>query len=378
MSKLQFDEASAIHNRKVKTFNYMEDYHMVPGPQTSRANSASTPPSSSSPPQQQLPLFSHFENNHSTTHDSMYSHNFGNNLPCNPQQNTRNQFPPSSFSTTPITWMTSSSPAPRQPSSPHYTINKHITSPPLNSPYNNTNNHQLYLNVLPRSPQYNTNNHENYYNAPPCSPEYNVDRIDDIDNEYYEAQSPQSTHNDDDFKPMIFEKVQDHQVFVRTVPTRKRIYGEEFMEPLILNAQPQAKMIKLEPTEFESFPENSPRKPSTSQSNLSSSSLQPTTIQQPSLLSNPAETIEQQVLFPILPPMLASAPLNQQYNFNENEPRRPLPTCTPRNYIENWLNIENIPKLCSRCYAINCFCHILLSTSLFPDKPKLMSITTNL
>lgn len=105
--------------------------------------------------------------------------------------------------------------------------------------------------------------------------------------------------------------------------TVKRIYGLEYREPTILSCEPQCKMLKLDKTEISEIINNN---------------------------NNHNNTNNKQPI------------MNTNYN-NKFHP----PTPTARQYTFINIDLSYLPKLCSKCYAVNCICDILRHAREYKD-----------
>lgn len=127
----------------------------------------------------------------------------------------------------------------------------------------------------------------------------------------YEPTSPkyQPEYDDMNFSPNI----ESSTSYTKESKKRKRIYGEEYKEPTILNVEPQCKILKVAPLDHEEIETDTikPQMPSTS---------------------------------------------NEKSSIDRNYP---YPTITHRQFNNISINLEDIPKLCDMCYSPHCICYII-------------------
>lgn len=119
-----------------------------------------------------------------------------------------------------------------------------------------------------------------------------------------------------------------------TVTTQKKIYGEEYRVPEVLHAEPHAELTKLDQPKFEILATTSSRKYQPLQTQTESSGAE-------------------------APDMNFTETLDTLYYTNHSYKQpTPKPTKTERNYTCININFEDIPTLCTRCYAVKCFCEL--------------------
>lgn len=209
------------------------------------------------------------------------------------------------------------------------------------------------------------------------SPEFNIDNLDLI----FRPTSPTLPpwHNKNIVPLEFSDKIPENATFTRPSLKRKCIYGDEYMEPTLLTAEPQAKLIKLEQPEYQ---------------NLSTPSATNTTIIQPTIIAGgllnddiPScskyckSTVKQQESIDneqqpqehssitlaneaIIAAQIASilTPQQQLYQIQQqqlkNRMNQPRPTPTRRNYIKKNIDYHNLPILCTRCYSCKCICYL--------------------
>lgn len=99
--------------------------------------------------------------------------------------------------------------------------------------------------------------------------------------------------------------------FTQDSTRRKRIYGEEYKEPTLLNFEPQSKILKLEPP------------------------------------------VHEEISLDIIKNQSSSSTTNHFLKHNH-----PYPTKTQRNFNYLHINLKDVPKLCNGCYSSQCICHI--------------------
>lgn len=221
----------------------------------------------------------------------------------------------------------------------------------------------------------------------------------DYDEPYYEARSPiaddpkdddfedmmvDRPENIDGFEPMQFKKVANTQELTQKVAVQRRIYGDEYMQPLMLNATPRGdKTFLLDRVECEMFDEtgmpvnkvatagatNCMETESSGEncktSRVSAAHYLPLASRPPQVYNdddddavdklNMGDLQVDDFQFAIdLKPIPKDAALQPQTPQN-----CPIPTCTKLNYIQKWIDHRDIPELCKRCFGIECFCSVL-------------------
>ncbi|ATY70227.1 GrBNV gp39-like protein [Tomelloso virus] len=149
-----------------------------------------------------------------------------------------------------------------------------------------------YRDVMENSPQYTGHSDNDDYNFIPQSPDYTAPT-----SPLYEPTTPPHYEN------MDFSSTCS-QSYTRETENRKRIYGEEYKEPTVLNILPKCKIIKLEHPENEKL-------------DLDSKVLPMANKQQP---------------YP--------SPTERQYNMIE-------------------LHLADLPEMCMSCYSFHCICSVI-------------------
>jgi hypothetical protein len=173
------------------------------------------------------------------------------------------------------------------------------------------------------------------------------------------------------------------QRFTKSIPTRKRIFGEEFKELTILQVEPKAKILKLEQPVYE--PLNLYKKIQDDLNNISSPLSPTAAISTPQLQETTSSTTGTPAIYeyierfnttfttttiqtpisstlPIPQPQQQEQPKQRQQHIDCNyykyyEPSKvPIPTVTARNYSSKNIPIGDIPDLCVNCYGVTCIC----------------------
>lgn len=202
----------------------------------------------------------------------------------------------------------------------------------------------------------------------------------------YKPTTPsKSVHN---ITPLLFESATSSLVSFTRTSIRKRIYGDEFKEPTLLTVEPKAKIIKIEqPNHQFVLPINNDKQqqyhviaPPIPQYNVIKQILastlpsQTTSTQTPTITANEEGSINSncpQKTISVKLELQNDDNINEQienstlnpvkkiYSIAEiqNEPKStPVPTITKRKYIEKTIVYNNLPTLCSRCFAAKCIC----------------------
>lgn len=216
------------------------------------------------------------------------------------------------------------------------------------------------------------------------SPNYNTPEYKCVESPLYEPKTPDFNGCADDYARITTNpsNVQSPQYeapihnYIQKVNTRKRIYGEEYQISTYLDIIPASdpKISKIEQPIFETHPNTTYR------NNEVSATATTTTIQPPAKAieciqyeayghdydendDDPSSALAQ------APP--AAAPLDDDDDNEEDSEifkslngfeykfQTPIPSITKRPYISFALNKNDIPKICSMCFAIDCVCSIL-------------------
>lgn len=159
------------------------------------------------------------------------------------------------------------------------------------------------------------------------SPIYNPEES--IASPLYEPKSPLSEH----YEPMQF-KYNPNANGVQPVPKQNKIYGEEYGVTTVLQAPTQANALKIEQPKFEILSITNTKK-----------------YQQANTINEPPEQP-----LPLIPTIDISLDDIYHNATNNSGQPQPLPTKTQRNFINFKINYDDIPKLCTKCYSIKCFC----------------------
>lgn len=143
----------------------------------------------------------------------------------------------------------------------------------------------------------------------------------------------------------------------RNVGKRKRIYGEEYRELTVLNAQPQAKLLKLEQSDYEIVVENFTKKylPGNNNNTPEPTATTTTTIL-PKITA--VQTTTQSI--PMRSKCVLPTFTNRNYIIKE---LNLSPQAFPNNNLQNTSNLlsASAPSLsiCLNCFSVTCICKII-------------------
>lgn len=138
--------------------------------------------------------------------------------------------------------------------------------------------------------------------------------------------------NDSDTTHVMFDSFTK-----KNVNARKRIYGDEYIEPTVLNVKPQAKLVKLEQPMYYELGGNTPTFVNANDDKLNKHKLN-TTCQQATLSAS-----------------TTSPAHSTAYHLVDD----PIPTVTQRQYIRKQFSLHHVRHICSKCYSLDCICSII-------------------
>lgn len=170
--------------------------------------------------------------------------------------------------------------------------------------------------------------------------------------DYIVARSPTSP-------PPLSPTLQNNGGFMTTARTtsrlvgkRKRIYGEEYRELTLLDAEPQAKILKLEQSDYDIVVENFTKK-------YAPTALTQAFVTRPTLQTTATDDLDSSSC----PETVATFNNNNQTDDNTGNTNLKgnsdfVPTYTARKYQIKDLN-TNQSLLCTHCYSLECICYII-------------------
>lgn len=223
------------------------------------------------------------------------------------------------------------------------------------------------------------------------SPIYNPDAL--IQSPLYDPKTPESPGNESpiDEEPTISNN------FIQNINTRKRIYGEEYKISTYLNVDPikNPKILKLKQPIFEMNSNATTYRTEYSteivnclKNNVQKMDCAGSDDDQDTIIDDDDDTYNDTLITPIIQGCSidndGDDANNNNNNNNNNDDEEedadddtllknlndfspqfsmPIPSITKRPFVNFILNKNDIPKLCNRCFAIECVCKYLENKS---------------